>query len=413
MASLSFPRSPQADRLRSTGPVPPGAPTFAAPDDIVPEVEVLDPEAAAAHRSAWNDLLDRCLEDNVFLDPAFYLTAASHLAPREGLRFIMVWAGGPLAERNLIAVCPIVLPRNPLRRLATFWVHDLTALGVPLLDRDRGRIGLEALLAWMAKGLSGRGAVLFESIPSDGPTAALLRRVAETTQRRLVVLQHWHRAVLRSEGAPDRAGLGALSPKASKEVKRQARRLAELGRLDYASLCDGDLDGAAEQFLVLEAGGWKGRAGTALLGVASRAAFARTMIRRLGRKGRCRIERLALDGVPIAMAVVLSCGRNDYLWKIAYAEDLARFSPGVQLVLELSKRQKRDDRVLAIDSCAVPDHPMIDRLWRDRLALQDIAVEVGPDRSRAFPSALAGERLWRRLRASAKAVLHHWRRSRD
>ncbi len=413
MASLSFSRSAQADRLRSTGPVPHDAPTIATPGDIAPIVEVLDPDAATAHRSAWNKLLDRCLENNVFLDPAFCLTAASHLAPREGLRFIMVWAGGPPSKRNLIAVCPIVLPRNPLRRFATVWVHDLTALGVPLLDRDRGRIGLEALLAWMAENLPRRGAVLFESVPADGPTAALLRSVAATTQRRLVVLQHWHRAVLRFEGAPDRAGLGALSPKSRKDARRQARRLADLGRLDYASLRDGDLDGAAEQFLGLEAGGWKGRAGTALLSFASRAAFARTMIQRLGQEGRCRIERLALDGAPIAMTVILSCGRTDYLWKIAYREDLAQFSPGVQLVLELSERQKRDGRILVTDSCAVPDHPMIDRLWRDRLAMQDVALALLPGRDRAFRFAVAGERSWRRLRAAAKAIWHRWRRSRD
>ncbi len=403
MPSQSSPRSLEP------GPTP-DTPNIAAPGEIAPVVDVLDPDAAALHLRAWNDLLDRCLEDNVFLDPAFCLTAAFHLAPRERLRFILVWAAGPAAERILIAVCPVVLSRNPLRRLATVWVHDLTALGVPLLDRDQAATGLEALLAWMAEGLPGRGAVLFEALPADGPTAAVLRRVAETTRRGRVVIRHWHRAVLCGQGAPDRAGLDALSPKAGKDARRQARRLADRGRLDYASL-RGDLDGAAEQFLALEAGGWKGRAGTALLRVSAQAAFARTMIRRLGREGRCRIERLALDEAPIAMAVVLSCGRTDYLWKIAYAEDLARFSPGVQLVLAFSERQKRDARILATDSCAVPDHPMIDRLWRDRLALQDVAIALAPDRDRAFRFAVAGERSWRRLRAAAKAVLHRWRRS--
>ena len=403
MPSQSSPRSLEP------GP-PPDTPDIATPEETAPMVDVLDPEAAALHLRAWNGLLDRCLEDNVFLDPAFCLTAASHLAPRERPRFILVWAAGPAAERNLIAVCPVALPRNPLRRLATVWVHDLTALGVPLLDRDQAAKGLEALLAWMAEGLPGRGAVLFEALPADGPTAAVLRRVAETTRRGRVVIRHWHRAVLCREGAPDRAGLDALSTKAGKDARRQARRLADRGRLDYASL-RGDLDGATDQFLALEAGGWKGRAGTALLRVAAQAAFARTMIRRLGRKGRCRIERLALDEAPIAMAVVLSCGRTDYLWKIAYAEDLARFSPGVQLVLAFSERQKRDARILATDSCAVPDHPMIDRLWRDRLALQDVAIALAPDRDRAFRFAVAGERSWRRLRAAAKAVLRRWRRS--
>ncbi len=412
MASMSSSRPLPSDRSRSIGPVPADPPIGAGPEDVSPIVDVLDLDGAVAHQGAWTRLIGRCLEDNVFLDPAFCLTAASHVAGRQRPRFVMVWDGGPTAERNLIAVCPVVLPRNPLRRVATLWVHDLTALGLPLLDRERAKTGLEALLAWMTEALPGRGAVLFESIPADGPTAALLGRVAGTTPRGLVVVRRWQRAVLRAEAPPDRAGLSALSSKAGKEARRQARRLAELGHLEYASLRDADLDDAAEQFLVLEAGGWKGRAGTALLGTASRAAFARTMIRRLGDQGRCRIERLALDGAPIAMAVVLSCGRTDYLWKIAYAEDLARFSPGVRLVFELSERQKQDGRVLVTDSCAVPDHPMIDRLWRDRLDLQDVALAVAPDRDRAFRSAVAGERLWRRLRASAKAILLRWRRSR-
>ena len=413
MASMSFSRAPKADRSRSSDAVALDDPTLAASEDLRPVVEVLEPTAAAAHLQAWNDLLDRCLESNVFLDPGFCLPAASCFAPRERPRFVMVWAGGPPGQRDLIAVCPIVLPRNPLRRIATVWVHDLSALGVPLLDRDRARMGFEALLAGMSDGLPRRGAVLFPSIPADGPTAALLRRIAGTTGRGLVVVDAWERAVLRFEGASDRAGLGALSSKAGKEVRRQARRLAERGTLDYASLRDGDLDPAMEQFLVLEDGGWKGRAGTALLRAAPRAAFARTMIGRLGRRGRCRIERLALDGVPIAMAVVLSCGRTDYLWKIAYAEDLARFSPGVQLVLELSALQKRDGRVLMTDSCAVPDHPMIDRLWRDRLPMQDVALAIAPGRDQAFRFAVVGERSWRRLRSTAKAIVHRWRRSRD
>ncbi len=410
MAPLSFPRSLQSGRLRPTGLASPANAHAAASDEPFPVAELLDPSAAAAHVSAWNGLLDRCLEDNVFLDPAFSLTAASHCEARQRPGFILVWDGTSLAHRSLIAVCPIALPRNPLRRLATGWVHDLTALGVPLLDRDHAATALKAVLAFMAARWPGRGAMLFEAIPADGPTAALLRHVAEATGRDMAVTEHWHRAVLRLRGAPNQAGLNAISAKAGKEVRRQARRLADLGRLSYARLRGDDLDGATEQFLALEAGGWKGRAGTALLRAASRAAFARTMIRLLGQRSRCSIHRLALDEAPIAMAVVLSCGRTDYLWKIAYAEDLARFSPGVQLVLALSETQKRDGRALVTDSCAVPDHPMIDRLWRDRLTMQHVAVALAPERNRAFRFAVAGERLWRRIRASAKAILLGWRR---
>jgi hypothetical protein len=55
-----------------------------------------------------------------------------------------------------------------------------------------------------------------------------------------------------------------------------------------------------------------------------------------------------------------------------------------------------------IDSCAVADHPMIDRLWSGRLAMADWLVPL--DGSLSFAAAAVTERARRMLIAPAKAL---------
>jgi CelD/BcsL family acetyltransferase involved in cellulose biosynthesis len=384
--------------------------SFAVSDGSRLVVEVLDEADAGRCRDAWADLQTRCLEPNVFLDLDFALPAARHLSARPP-SFILVWAPGTSGARELVAVCPVTRSRNPFTRLFPVWYHDLAALGFPLLDRTRGGAALQAMLDWVGQGTLQCSALLFRSVPSEGPTAALLLRAGHAAGGGVAVLDSWSRAVLRRDAQGGRSGLEALSAKGAKEARRQRRRLAERGTLGYASArVDDDLTAALEQFLALEARGWKGAAGTALLARPARAVFARTMTRLLGRRGRCRIDSLTLDGIPIAMAVVLTAGDTDFFWKMAYAEDLAQFSPGVQLVLDMTEAQAREGGAAMTDSCAVPHHPMIDRLWRDRLALSDIAVATGPGRMRGFRFAIGQERMARRLKAEAKRAVGAWRR---
>jgi hypothetical protein len=64
----------------------------------------------------------------------------------------------------------------------------------------------------------------------------------------------------------------------------------------------------------------------------------------------------------------------------------------------------RDGAVVHADSCATPDHPMIDRVWRERLALADRLISLGPERPFRFRLACALEGLRRRAIHAAKAM---------
>ena len=104
-----------------------------------------------------------------------------------------------------------------------------------------------------------------------------------------------------------------------------------------------------------------------------------TPSRRWRRDGGARVDRLMQDERTLAATITLRTGDTAWFWKIAYDEARARASPGVQLTLDVTESLLADASVARVDSCATADHPMIDHLWRERLALG------GSARSRRAP----------------------------
>ena len=144
---------------------------------------------------------------------------------------------------------------------------------------------------------------------------------------------------------------------------------------------------AAEAFLALEASGWKGRERSAMASDRFRAAFAREAINRLAELDMCRVHTLRLDGRPIAALVVFVEGGIAYTWKIAYDEALGRFSPGMLLMLEVTKSLLEDPNIEMSDSCAAPNHPLVGRIWSEARPIGTMIVGLSPDAERATRQA--------------------------
>jgi hypothetical protein len=89
-----------------------------------------------------------------------------------------------------------------------------------------------------------------------------------------------------------------------------------------------------------------------------------------------------------------------------YDESFAEFSPGVLLTLDLSQKQQDDPKIATTDSCAIEGHPMIDRLWPDRLALVDWLVAIRPGGGIWLNAWLSNRRLVRRAKQSLKPFLY-------
>lgn len=374
-------------------------------------VERIDGRGMARFQPAWSDLFHRAAEPNVFLDPAFALPLLQHFRFDPRPDFLLAWeADGPASFGKLIGLLPVHRSYNPVGLMRAFR-HRQVALGTPLLDAVHGTVALEAILAFLDDAHPGVPGLVLADVPEGGAFHQALRSVARKAGRGIEVLDRRTRAVLRHD--PATPIMARLSGKKRKELRRQRRRLGELGQLAYVSATTPSaVRRATERFLALESRGWKGRRGSALLADPSLATFTRTMTRLMAHEGRCRIDSLELDGEPVAMGILLSSDR-DHFWKTSFDERHAALSPGVLFALDLSDHQAADAPGGITDSCAVPDHPMIDRIWPDRLAMIDLVVAIG-SRSVAGPgvgfrAALWLERLRRRVLGLAKAARHRLR----
>lgn len=357
-------------------------------------VEIIAGGAVERHVEAWRALAARAIESNLFFEPAFALPAL-RLEPNRRTEFFLLWRAG--APPRLVLLWPMAARRAAFWRQG--WRHDYLCVGAPLLDRDEAEAALDAFLAFWAARPSLAALIMGPLWPQGGFYRALSVAAAQRGQGMSWITRE-KRALLDLRKPPQPA-----SAKRRKEWARLRRRLDEKSPLRMR--IDAETEEIAcglDQFLELEACGWKGRDGGALARRRGHAAFLREMGMALAREQNCRLFRLTSGERTLACHILLGDTRQGYFWKTAYDEAFEKFSPGVLLTLDMTAELHRDSWRSSIDSCARPDHSMIDKLWLDRRRFGEIALATRPG-SGFFLRALIFYQQWRRiLRERAKAM---------
>lgn len=289
---------------------------------------------------------------------------------------------------------PLKPPRLPLGHFATI-ATPVSHFGLPHLGRNAGAAALHSLLRKLDRPL------LMHSVPVGGK----VWKAIEETSGYTALLDTWERAVLRPVGAYATWFEQNFERKRRKEYRRLQARLGEAGRFEALEFREGDPASWVAEFLTLEAAGWKGKRGTALRANADAVLMLHDAARGLEAAGKLRFWKLALDGKPIAMMYAIADGREAWLGKIAYDENWARFSPGVLLILHATE-QMFAEGITQADSCAIPDHPMINQLWRDRLHVADVMIGSPAMEEARFNLIVNTERMRRMLRGRARSVFY-------
>ncbi len=96
---------------------------------------------------------------------------------------------------------------------------------------------------------------------------------------------------------------------------------------------------------------------------------------------------LELDGRVIAILIVFTVSGEAWTWKTAYDETFHAWSPGVLLMIEVVKNHLDDPNIARTDSCAVPDHPVMTRLFRERETMETLVVGLHPGADRLVRQA--------------------------
>src|SRR5262249_35390590 len=246
------------------------------------------------------------------------------------------------------------------------WTHPYAPLGAPLVDRELSEPVIAAWFTHVDRDPHLPGLMLLPYFPAEGELADALASVLARRGGRSAAFARHQRALL--VPGDDRAHYldEAIGGRKRKELRRQRKRLAESGIVTSGSA---PVRPAPEQFFTREAGGWKGRAGTAAREHFAIAGFVTAALTTLAGEGKAKISLMRVGVRPIAALITLRSGASAWCWKIAYDESFARFSPGVQLLLDVTHMLLDDPAVARADSCATANHPMIDHVWRERLAL--------------------------------------------
>lgn len=376
----------------------------------------------AAHVPAWDALAADAVEPNVFYESWMLLPALEAFGQQAGLRVVLVYTTGPSNEGSKPILCglfPLAAQRGfkglPVR-YSSLWRYKYCSLCTPLLHPTYAADCLKAFLDWVEQDSK---VGLFLEMPyvgGDGPLNQLLVNRANDSRNLLMIEDRSNRALLEPVETGAEAGERyintALSGKRRKELRRQEKLLREQGKLEFVELAPGEAtDRWCEQFLELEAQGWKGQEGSALGSQTAAKTFFLTAMRDAAQRGQLMMLALHLNGKPLAMKCNLLSGAGSFSFKIAFDESYASHSPGVHLELENIRRVHERAALPGatlrwMDSCATANHFMINRLWLSRRTIKTVLVATNK-RSGNFLVALTPLLRWFKRTFFNHVVLHH------
>jgi CelD/BcsL family acetyltransferase involved in cellulose biosynthesis len=338
-----------------------------------------EPRAAQPFVAEWEALAATAIEPNVFYEPWMALPALEAYGAGRDIAIVLVVRHDAANASRLVGVFPIERgARFGQRRIGTtgLWQYPHCYLCTPLVAPERASDTVAAFLGWLRARKPRSLLSAFDWIGADGPferafrdAAAVLRIVTRTSSV-------FDRGLWRSGEQVDPEM--ALSSQLRRRLRRDEKRLERKGRLVHRVLDrHSDVGRWVDEFLSLEASGWKGRQGTALgcspegrrfFANIATAAFARNRLLMIG---------LDLDGRPIARRCAFVARDGAFAFKTAYDEAYGAHSPGGILERDSIRQLRNLADVQWMDSCAAPDNLLINRLSNARRRLRSVVAANG------------------------------------
>lgn len=352
-------------------------------------------------------LTNRALEPNVFFSGRFLAPAMPRLEDRIIRLMVMRDENETRSRMRLLLPFSVEKPGFSVgASIIRAWANPFGPLGTPLVDHEDAAETIDNLLEALGGTKSGLPDILvLPDMRLEGPVASLLRAVALSRNLPIGETDLAKRPCLESDLDAKDYLTGTISPHHRHEIRRQWRRLSEHGELSYVvARQPEEIRHHLEEFLTLENSGWKGRQRSAMVADRYRSAFAREAINNLAETDNVRIHSLALDGEAIASMIVLVSSGEAWTWKTSFDEKWARYSPGKLLVERLTEWHLDDLNIRSTDSCAVPDHPIMSRLWYERKTMGTMVIGLKSNQDRNVRQVATQLHVYRNTRNIARLL---------
>ncbi len=324
---------------------------------------------------AWRHLAAHCATPNPFFEDWFLIPSLQAYDPQGAVRLAL------LVERGRLVALTTHWrdPNYHGRKLANLapWHHPNMFCALPLVARGFETAFWRALLADTDASAQGAWFYHFPSVPRQSPVTRALVEICTAGNRQFREVRSERRAMLRAGPTPQAHLDDTMTAKKRKELRRQRKRLEDHGAVEVIrSRDESGLHDWIAKFIELEKRGWKGKRGSALASDPRGVEFFTNALAGAAAQGR--LERLAIacNGRPVAMLATFISAPGSFAFKTSFDEEFARFSPG--MLLQVENLALLDNPAIAwCDSCAAADHPMIERIWRDRREMIWLSVGIG------------------------------------
>jgi hypothetical protein len=361
----------------------------------VVQLSGLDPGELAR----WQDLADRAIEPNAFLDPRFLEPSSRLRDDARDTRLLFVEDGDELLGVMAFAVVPRKIRGLPVRAVTPRIpvLSEESERWYPLIDPDRASETLEALLLGLSR-LDLPGYLDLDCFPADGALNDALFAAAASAGVPIVERGSEEFAFLYPDPtagtAADPSSLIALDALSTHSRKNFARLLRGLEReLGGApSLIDrGEDPSSIDDFLALQAAGWKGDStsgGGFAYRVSGREPWFREVTSRFRAAGRLSVHSLVYEQTTLYMAVTYRSGEREFGVQDAYDERFARFRTGTLGRLAVMQRFLSQPDAAQFDPDLNPRYADSTHVYPHRRRFSSYLLATGGALPRSVVSAL-------------------------
>lgn len=370
----------------------------------MPRGMTVEPVAAlAAQVAAWDGLVNRAAAPHPFYARAVIEAhRASGLCPPRLAAVVVREEGAP------VALLPFGLRADITglgAAIAQPFLSPYLTVTAPLVADGSGFADrLDALVQGLARASGGRP-WRWPLLATESRVGAGLLAAMERAGWQVGTVASFERPVLDRRVDYDAFLAGHPHRSRLKDLRRRRRRLEEAATLVLDTATNGaGLERALDAFLALEAAGWKGEAGTALLSRPRTERFARALFRPDGGPVAVRADLLRLDGRVVAASLALVCGGTAHLLKTAYDEALRAQAPGLVLEDAIVRAVHADGFAERLDSATMPGSAL-ESLYPERERIAEIIALPPGAGLISLDRRLRLARFEHRARAEAKRLL--------
>lgn len=295
-------------------------------------------------------------------------------------------------DGEVVGVVPIELDRGTVRAPTNAHTPALLPLAV---DRD--------VLAGLARGIADlrpRTLTMDQLALAPDDETVWLATLGTTLPRQRAVTTH-RSPYLDLDASWDelvtRLGKGSW-----KDLRRRRRRADERGRLDVRTVtATTHLDAELDRCLAVEASGWKGRQGSAIVCDPATETFYREVAAWAARRGWLRLDLLELDGRLLAFELTLRLRDAVHTLKCGFDDASRDLSPGRLLCVATTRAAAIDPCLHRAEWLGAEDDYKSD--WTDGVHDRRSLRAYPPDASGAVRATVAGSR--RQVRGWVRAHL--------